>query len=712
MLEKFSTVNFAFRAKFAIIGIKTSMLIILLVGSLFTTNALAQSTDWISDPAHPPVKLRILLTGQSNPNDNTVQALLDVQLDGEWKTYWRTPGEAGIAPQLDWGDSTNIAAVEWHWPVPRYFEQLGIMTLGYKHQVSFPLTVMLEDPTRPAILKGQLRLPSCTDICVVTDYPIELEFDPAALVIDSEAMFLFNQGMSQSPKASKNVTINGTYWDADKQQFIVQLSNAIAWQSPQVLVDGQQVENQFFDQPKLIVDQAENGTQEANLLTAIFDVTNWKGHVELSDKIVTVTVSDNTFATELTTEVGITPVEYQSTRFITMIGFAFLGGLILNIMPCVLPVLGLKLNSIALQPTSHGGVRASFIASALGIICSFALLAAALSLLKAGGESVGWGIQFQSAEFLLLMLAVTLIFALNLLGLFEFRLPSRLTTWMAQRGGNDQAGHFVQGMFATLLATPCSAPFLGTAVAYALGASFTELWLIFITLGFGMSAPWLILALFPNLVTAMPKPGMWMNRLKMLFGFMMLLTSLWLANLLMPFFGKFVTVVISSLILVVTLIWLGKVHGRKLLIPLIALLTLMGGSSLLLGSLTADHWATPIVDDLPWQKLQANKIESLTAQGKTVFVDVTADWCITCKANKIGVILQDPVYNTLKNTDIVLMKGDWTTPNDSVTQYLQSHGRYGVPFNIVYGPNAPQGIALPVILTSDKVIRAINEVDK
>ncbi|WP_039949005.1 protein-disulfide reductase DsbD family protein [Vibrio ichthyoenteri] len=678
-------------------------MIALIINITSSSLVFAQTTGWISDVKHPPVKLRLMLTGEQQTHTRTLQAVLDVQLEGEWKTYWRSPGEAGIAPQLDWGNSTNIAAVEWHWPIPRYFEQLGIMTLGYKHQVSFPLTITLEDPLQPAVLKGQLRLPSCTDICVITDYPIELEFNPQALHLDSEAMFLFNQGMSQSPKDSNQVMVNKTYWDQNKQQFIVQLSNAIAWQSPQVLVDGQQVENQFFDQPKLIFDQ------EVNRLTAIFDVTNWKGHVDLNGKSVTVTVSDNTFATELTTEVGTTPIEYQSTSFITMIGFAFLGGLILNIMPCVLPVLGLKLNSIATQSTSQGGVRASFIASALGIISSFALLAAALSLLKAGGESVGWGIQFQSVEFLILMLMVTLVFALNLLGLFEFRLPSRLTTWMSQQGGHGQAGHFIQGMFATLLATPCSAPFLGTAVAYALGASFSELWIIFITLGIGMSAPWLIFALFPNVVAAMPKPGVWMNRTKMLFGFMMLLTSLWLTSLLMPFFGQFIVLVICGAILIVTFIWLGQVHGRKLLIPLIALLTFIGGGSLLLGSLTADHWATPIVDDLPWQKLQADKIQQLSAQGKTVFVDVTADWCITCKANKIGVILQDPVYSALKHQDMVLMKGNWTTPNDSVTQYLQSNGRYGVPFNIVYGPNAPQGIALPVILTSDQVISAINK---
>ena len=222
-----------------------------------------------------------------------------------------------------------------------------------------------------------------------------------------------------------------------------------------------------------------------------------------------------------------------------------------------------------------------------------------------------------------------------------------------------------------------------------------------------MSAPWLVFAMFPRLVKLMPKPGAWMSAIKMLFGFMMLATSVWLSSLLAPFIGEFASAVITASILVSILIWLGVKFGKRMIIPLLVVITVAFGGGLVLGSLTADQWATPIVDDLDWQKLNTERITQLTAQGKTVFVDVTADWCITCKANKIGVILQDPVYSALKAEDVVLMKGDWTTPNDQVTQYLQSNGRYGVPFNIVYGPSATQGIPLPVILDSDQVVEAI-----
>ena len=675
----------------------------------FSSTSFAQSTGWISAPEHPPVKLRMMSTGQQDPELNTISAVLDVTLDGDWKTYWRSPGEGGIAPEWDWSESTNIKAVDWHWPVPKYYEQLGVMTLGYKSHVSFPITLTLDDITQGATFNAKLRFPSCTNICVLTDYNISLPINPSSLQLDEEAMFIFNQGMSKTPVKidsnanEQNVSTKGLYWNEEKQQLVTQFSNTKAWDNPQILVDGNEVLDEFFAQPTLHI--------SGNTLTAVFDVSNWLGETNLVGRSISLTISDETFASELTGEVGSQPIIYQETNnsFFAMLGFALIGGFILNIMPCVLPVLGMKLNSmIGNQGASSRHIRGSFIASAAGIITSFAILAFGISMLKMGGNAIGWGIQFQSGWFIAFMLFVTTLFATNLLGLFEFKLPSNLNTWMALKGNNSHSGHFIQGMFATLLATPCSAPFLGTAVAYALGASYQELWAIFVALGVGMSFPWLLFAAFPKMVQFLPKPGNWMFKVKLTFGMMMLATSLWLSSLLTPFIGLFPTIVLTAGLLISVLVWIGVKLGRKVLVPIIAISTLVFGGGLIAGSLTADNWSTPIVDDLNWQPLEAAEIPALVKQGKTVFVDVTADWCITCKANKIGVILQDPVYNHLKADDIVLMKGDWTTPNKSVTDYLQSNGRFGVPFNIVYGPSYENGIPLPVILDSDTVTQALN----
>ncbi|WP_261884022.1 protein-disulfide reductase DsbD family protein [Vibrio pelagius] len=665
--------------------------------------ASAQSTGWISAPEHPPVKMRMMSTGEQSNDGKIIQTVLDVELSGDWKTYWRSPGEGGIPPSWDWSESSNIESVEWHWPIPKYYEQLGVMTLGYKKHASFPVTLTLKDPNLPALFRANLTFPSCTTICVLHDYAIELPIDGQSLALDEQAMFLFNQGMSRSPKSAYHVSNEQLFWDKANQQLVVQLDNDQAWDKPQVLIDGESVIDDFFAQPAVHITD--------NTLTAVFDVSNWLGEVDLTERIVNVTVADTNFAEELSARVGAQPIVYENTiqGFWVMVGFALIGGLILNIMPCVLPVLGMKLNSIVQNqgaPNKH--IRLSFIASASGVITSFAILATGMTLLKLGGNAVGWGIQFQSVWFIALMLTITLLFSLNLLGLFEVRLPSRMNTWMATQGDNSHFGHFVQGMFATLLATPCSAPFLGTAVAYALGASYIELWTIFLALGLGMSSPWLLFALFPSLTRLLPKPGNWMNHVKLLFGLMMFITSLWLASLLKPFIGLFATIVLCATIFIAVLIWVGVKLGRKVMVPLIAITTILSGVGLIAGSMTAEHWRTPIVDDLPWQPLDAKQIPALVAQGKTVFVDVTAEWCITCKANKVGVTLQDPVYSHLQQPDMVLMKGDWTTPSESVTGYLQSNGRYGVPFNIVYGPKVPAGIPLPVILDGDTVVQAIN----
>ncbi len=310
----------------------------LLIMTSFTV--LAQTTGWLSMPEHPPVKMRMMSTGEQSDDGSKIQTVLDVVLDGDWKTYWRSPGEGGIPPSWDWSGSTNIESVEWHWPIPKYYEQLDVMTLGYKKHVNFPVTLILKDNTKPALFKASFTFPSCTNICVLTDYDIELPIDPQTLELDEEAMFLFNQGMSQSPREANRTSVNGLFWDKSKQQLVTQLTSKEGWDKPMVLIDGQEVLDDFFSPPTVHITD--------NTMTAVFDVSNWIGEVDLTDRTVSITVSDTNFAEEMTAQVGSEPIAYQTSNnsFLVMLGFALVGGLILNIMPCVLPVLGMKLNSI------------------------------------------------------------------------------------------------------------------------------------------------------------------------------------------------------------------------------------------------------------------------------------------------------------------------------------------------------------------------------
>ncbi|HIF9227086.1 TPA: protein-disulfide reductase DsbD family protein [Photobacterium damselae] len=670
-----------------------------------SVHASTLTTGWVHNPQHPPVAVRLMLTGEKNEANKTVEGLLEVKLDKDWKTYWRSPGEGGTAPSINWELSSNLNSVDWHWPLPKRYEFLGVETLGYKHDVIFPMTFHLDDMNKPVFLSGKLTMSSCTSICVLTDYELSLDFNPEKLVPSVDAMVLYNKGNSLVPKPSTAVELTQVSYDEAKKIVSIVATNKAGWTNPDVFVDGQSkpVKQTSFLTPKIDV----SGEQ----LIAQVPVSSWFGTPKLVGEPLSVTITDKDIAVELSKTADNKPViALQNDSLLKVIGLALLGGLILNIMPCVLPVLGMKLSSvISAKGLERRQIRAQFIASALGILVSFWLLAGFLALLKVSGQALGWGVQFQSPWFIGAMMIITGLFAANMLGLFEIRLSSNTNTWLATRGGNSYGGHFVQGMFATLLATPCSAPFLGTAVAFALGANYLTLFAIFTALAVGMAAPWLLIALFPQLANALPKPGMWMNTVKTIFGLMMLVTSLWLLSLMANFFSLKIVIVIGVIALALLLSQLWRIKGKRATLLTVGFLILVTAIGLIIGSLTADKWAKPLPQDHHWTPLNVEQIKQDVAQGKTVFVDVTADWCITCKANKVGVILQEPVYSALDQENIVLMRGDWTKPSDYVTNFLQSHGRFGVPFNIVYGPAAPNGIELPVILTSEQVLDALKQ---
>jgi suppressor for copper-sensitivity B len=335
-------------------------------------------------------------------------------------------------------------------------------------------------------------------------------------------------------------------------------------------------------------------------------------------------------------------------------------------MPCVLPVLVLKLTSVL----GHGGgedrqVRLSFLVTAAGIVTAFLVLAAALSGLKLAGHAIGWGIQFQQPVFLGVLAAICLLFAANLWGWFEVPLPA-LAGDLALAADRRAARHkmlgaFLTGIFATVLATPCSAPFVGTAIGFALSRGAGEIFAIFLAMALGLALPYLAVAAVPRMATRLPRPGRWMLWLKKLLGASMVVTAVWLA-------------------------WI-----------------LAGQTGLLRSA------PTTTADTVAWRSFDETAIPSLVASGKTVFIDVTADWCLTCKANKTLVIDRAPVSASLNVPGTVAMIADWTRPDPKITAYLAKFDRYGIPLNVVYGPKAPQGIALPELLTADSVLSALKQ---
>lgn len=671
-------------------------LLLLLLSPLLPVQA--ADTGWLQAPEHPPVQVRLAQAGPFDAAGNHYPALLQVRLADDWKTYWRSPGEGGIAPRLDWQASANIAELNWQWPQPKRFTLLGVETQGYQHEVAFPLQLTPIDATKPIMLDAVLTLPSCTTICVLTDYPLRLQLAPAYQP-DEILYHQYQQAISRVPRAASLVQAESLIWDREQQQLAVTLTNPRGWQQPALFVD--ELDNALFSQPQLSI--------EGERLEARFRVGSWDPALDLAGRVLVITATDQGLAEELTghVEAGrLTPTTVSLPLPLVLI-YALLGGLVLNIMPCVLPVLGLKLNGLLLGSRSRAQVRRPLLLSAAGIMLSFWGLAGFMLMLTWSGARLGWGIQFQQPGFIGFMLLITALFALNLFGLFEIRLPSRLNTWLATRPGRGSGGHLLQGMFATLLATPCSAPFLGTAVAAALASSPLVLVTIFSGLGLGMALPWLLLALFPGFVRWLPRPGPWMLMVKWLFGLMLLATSLWLLTLLRPSLGTSATLALAALLVLLPLWSLLRHYGtRGLLFGLAGMLllgALAGGTALL----TRSYWVSPVKNELAWQPLDPARIEREVAAGRRVFVDITADWCITCQANKIGVLLREPVYSALQQEDMVLMRGDWTRPDSRITDYLRAHGRAGIPFNQVFGPGTPKGQSLEVLLTSERVVSAL-----
>jgi suppressor for copper-sensitivity B len=661
------------------------------------------ATGWLTDFNHPPISVQMLLTGESDPQLKTVNAVLQVELQEGWKTYWRSPGEGGAASQLDFSQATNIQDVVWDWPAPKRYNVLGVDTLGYKEAVNFPLTLQLADFAKPVIFKGMLTLASCSTYCVLSSYELDLQFDSNSLLIDDAAYSLYHQALAAVPSRQnqQEITVSRSSWDNNQQLLSVEFENQNGWHAPDIFVDSiaSAIDGLTFSAPEFTV--------AGNTLITQMKVSSWADKLDLNSKPLNFTLVDGSLAVELTTVVGEQNVADLQTLTV-MFAIALIGGLILNIMPCVLPVLGMKLSSIlSAKGINRLQIRMQFIASSAGILSSFWLLAGFLLLLKLSGQVLGWGIQFQSPYFISAMLVVTLLFAASMLDIFTIQLPVGMQTWLATRGGHSYLGYYLQGMFATLLATPCSAPFLGTAVAFSLSASAVQLFIIFTALGLGMALPWLLIAAFPAIALCLPKPGNWMNSVKTFFALLILATSYWLLSLLSNFIGQSLTLLIALLLTALLLFLIARKRSKKLFTTVLTVIVFACAGVSTVSSLTANN--NTAATELHWLALERAVIDRQVKQGKVVFVDVTADWCVTCKANKIGVLLQEPVYSKLQENGIVAMRGDWTIASERVTEYLQSYGRVAVPFNIVYGPAAPQGILLPTILTTDTVLSAIEQ---
>jgi suppressor for copper-sensitivity B len=653
---------------------------------------------------------------------------LHLRMAPGWKTYWRSPGDAGLPPRIDWTGSTGLDGAEIGWPAPHRFTLFGIETFGYEHEVVFPIEAGAAEPGGPMALKAGVDVLVCSDICVPQRFDLALDVPAGPASPGAEAQ-LVNRFRSAIPGdgAVSGLSVERVVATGSGIEAVVLSREPLV--EPDLFVET--AEGHAFGAPR--IDFAEDGRRATIRLPLAEGMDRLP---PLGGMETTLTVVDGPRAAEIrsvvspeggssaASEGGPAAVSEHGLMAVSehglmaVLGVALLGGLLLNLMPCVLPVLSLKLFSVM----GHGGappraVRAGFLSSAAGILASFLVLAAALAGLKQAGAAVGWGIQFQQPLFLVFMVVLVTLFACNLWGLFEIPLPRFLADAGGRghgAGGGDGhpslAGHFSTGMLATLLATPCSAPFVGTAVGFALARGPAEIFAVFLALGAGLASPYLLVAAAPRLAARLPRPGRWMVALRRVLALALAATALWLLGVLSsqlsPEAGTAVAVLMLS---AAALLALRRRFGGGLRLA----------GAVLAGGLFAAAFALPLfadmrsgaaarAEDARWAPFDRAAVAPAVAAGRTVFVDVTADWCITCKANKALVIDRGEVARRLSGDGVVAMRADWTRPDPAISAFLSDHGRYGIPFNIVYGPGAPEGIVLPELLSEGAVLDALD----
>lgn len=586
-------------------------------------------------------KVRLISASAATGTAATLDAGLEFKLEDGWKVYWRSPGDAGLPPELDFTTSVAVTGHRLRFPAPERFSILGFDSYGYGDAVILPLELSLASPGRALVASAELIGLVCKDICIPVQETLTLAVGRGEAVPSAQARRIAEyRALVPSDGTAAGVEITAAAVAGETLSLRLDRAG-----SPLARLDGD-----IFIEAGSGYGFAAPAMRQG---MASIEVTG-KPAEDLIGETVTITVVGSDFLLEqpVTVSAGRLAPDGYLPQLLLMLAAGLLGGLILNAMPCVLPVLSLKLSSVV----SHGGgeaaaIRRSFVATAAGVITSFLLLGLGLLLVRSAGIAVGWGIQFQQPVFLIGAALAIAFFGLVMLDRVILPVPAALQGITLPSG---LAGDFASGALATLLATPCSAPFVGTAIAFALAAPAGELMAVFAAMGTGLALPWILVALRPGMVQLLPKPGPWLIWLKRLLAVGLFGTAFWLLTVLASHF-------------------------------------------------TADHEV-----EGNWQAWRPGLAQQLAAEGRVVFVDVTADWCITCQTNKAFVVETEAVSAAFQSADAVLLKADWTRPDATISQYLASHGRYGIPFNAVYGPAALEGLPLPEILTTGTVLEALD----
>ncbi len=391
-----------------------------------------------------------------------------------------------------------------------------------------------------------------------------------------------------------------------------------------------------------------------------------------------------------------------------MLLIAFVGGLILNFMPCVLPVVSLKFLSLVKLKNHHmKQARLNLLAIACGVVTSFVVLAMFMASLKYAGQHVGLGFNFQRPMFIIALVLVLMLFASSVRGTITIDIPSRLKQFLVKHSDESRLlGSFASGAFATLLATPCTAPFIGTAISFAFTLSFVKILVVFAFIGLGMALPFIVLAIFPRALGFIPKPGPWLSKFNKFLELLLYMTVFWLLWILSGQLGLLSTVIVFGFCILLKCVVEAKLSWRVKLMGVVAIISCALVMPLKLSKM--EHNIQQNID-ASWHTFTHDKLEDYVNEGRVVLVDITADWCVTCKYNKFTVLRNPFFLKFIMQHNVILMKGEYTSENHEATRLLDTYARYGIPFTIVFSKRYPDGIILPTLFNYDDAVEAIQK---
>ncbi|PWU06246.1 MAG: thiol:disulfide interchange protein [Verrucomicrobia bacterium] len=630
-----------------------------------------------------------------------------------WHTYWQYPGDVGLPTTIKWDLPSGFRIGPFQWPIPKRITLAGdIVDYGYDGETLLIAEVQppIEIHTNKIVLQGKANWLVCAKLCVPGEANVSLTLpvEKSALPKNGEIFNRFDQQLP-APCPSFPVTVSQF---ATGMQITAQPGPEVAKLSFYPLPVADQKIGKISETPPSdgqkwwVIKVPTVGNLRGVLVTESKDGSRYGYSLNEVPPCDSVDV--------LPTKQTINPPKTSSLTLWQGIFYGFLGGLILNLMPCVFPVISLKIFGFVRQA---GEKRRSIfhhgLAFTAGVFTWFFALAAGIIFLQRRGHEALWAFQFQNPAFIFVILAIVFVFALNLLGVFEIYLPGSATTQLARWTElQGLSGSFFQGIFATLLATPCTAPFLGAALGFALSQDTTVIFSVFASIALGLALPYLLLSAQTGWMRFLPRPGVWMERVKQFMAFPLLATAVWLLMILGSQHG--LPAVVAALVFLLCLAfccWLigafvqtGIIGwGRRLL--MLALLGIIAVVAFFTWPTRMDPHAAGIL----WRPYSKAALQEALDAGKPVFVDFTADWCLTCKFNEKTAIERPAVRAVFRARHIVAFKADWTKKNPEITEALRSFGRAGVPLYVFYpaGKQVPP-VILPEILTESILLKSLS----